>query len=163
MASSGSRSPTRSRPAAPPPSRASRRSPATGRAKPAPTRAAAKASSPKRGPTKRRRATPPSRSRVVLRWLAVGGVALAAFLYVRPLRTYLHTRATLDTRTAQVQRLRRERATLERRVAFSRSAAALQREARRLGFVKPGERLYIVQGIRTWRHAQHAATIRRGG
>ena len=31
---------------------------------------------------------------------------------------------------------------------------ALAREARRLGYVKPGERLFIVKGIDAWRRAQ---------
>jgi cell division protein FtsB len=140
----------------------------------APRRAAPNAAPRQRAGTPRRSAEPkraapakrrsrPARSRVVLRWLAVGGVLLAAFLYVRPLRAYLHTRSTLEQRTEQVQVLRRERSLLERRAAASHSAAAFEREARRLGYVKPGERLYIVTGIRSWRRAQHGATMRRGG
>ncbi|MDX6512939.1 MAG: hypothetical protein QOE36_2443 [Gaiellaceae bacterium] len=154
MASSTTRSRTPSRAHTPAgrPGAAARKPAAAAKRAPAPARRAA--------PKRRARA---ARSRLFLRWLAVGGVALAAFLYVRPLRAYLHTRATLHQRTEQVRYLQREHSSLERRVAASRSAAALEREARRLGYVKPGERLYIVKGIQSWRRAQHAATMRRGG
>ncbi len=45
---------------------------------------------------------------------------------------------------------------LERRLVLETSDAALVREARRrLGYVRPGERLFIVKGIDRWRRAQH--------
>jgi hypothetical protein len=51
---------------------------------------------------------------------------------------------------------------LERRLAASTSTEALAREARRLGFVKPGQHLYIVKGIPAWLRA-HEASLRDGG
>jgi cell division protein FtsB len=102
------------------------------------------------------------RPRHLLRWLAVAGVAFLAFLYYRPLRTYLETRSTLEERRAEVRRLEAEHTQLERRLAASTSAAALALEARRLALVKPGERLFIVKGIAAWRRA-HRATLGRGG
>jgi cell division protein FtsB len=109
---------------------------------------------------KRRRR--PSRSSLVLRWAAVAALAVCAFLYYRPIRSYLETREALEGRRADVRTLRAERQALERRVAFSVSERALALEARRLGFVKPGERLFIVKGIDDWRR-RHRATIGRGG
>ena len=48
--------------------------------------------------------------------------------------------------------------------AHVESEAAVAREARRIGYVKPGERLFIVKGIPVWRAAERAgATIARGG
>jgi len=45
-----------------------------------------------------------------------------------------------------------------------RSEAAVAREARRIGYVKPGEQLFIVKGIAAWRAAKRTgATIARGG
>ena len=78
-----------------------------------------------------------------------------AFLYYKPARTYLHTRHTLDGRTAEVRQLEAQHVRLQRLVAASSSDAELAREARRLGLVKPGERLFIVKGINRWlkRHA----------
>jgi cell division protein FtsB len=97
-------------------------------------------------PAKRRRARR-LRSRIVLRWLALGITVLVGLLYVGPLRSYLETRGALDQRRAEVEELRRERDRLERRLSASTSPEALLVEARRLGFVKEGERLFIVKGI----------------
>ena len=81
-----------------------------------------------------------------------------AFLYYRPLSTYLQTRDELGARRAQVVMLRAEKVRLERRLARTTSDAALAREARRIGYVKPGERLFIVKGIASWQRQHHAAT-----
>ena len=107
-------------------------------------------------PRKPRRRAP--RSSIVLRWLAVGALALVAFLYYRPLTTYFETRERLDVQSAQVAALRARGEALERRLATATTEAALLREARRLSYVKPGERLFIVKGIAAWekRHAQNA-------
>lgn len=92
--------------------------------------------------------------RVTAGWLAVALLALAAFLYYRPLQTYADTRAELRDRTAEVAALRAERRALERRVAAGASEEAIERAARRLGLVRPGERLFVVDGIEQWRRAE---------
>ena len=91
------------------------------------------------------------RGRYLLRWLAVGVVVFIAFLYSQPLRSYLSTKDTLSQRTAEVQQLRAQKVRLERRLAEMDTPQAVTREARRLGYVKPGERLFIVKGIGAWR------------
>jgi cell division protein FtsB len=88
------------------------------------------------------------------RLLALGGVALLAFLYWKPVHTFLHTRQQLDNRQAEVRSLAAERNDLQRQIAAVGTGGALVREARRLGLVKPGERLFIVRGIDAWRRAQ---------
>ena len=98
------------------------------------------------------------RWRVVL----VAAVALVAFLYYRPLRAYFDTRHSLAWRRADVRGLQAEKRLLEHELAISTSPAALELEARQLGLVKPGERLFIVKGIAAWER-KHAATIRRSG
>jgi cell division protein FtsB len=104
--------------------------------------------SPKRATARRRR----------MRWLLpVAVLTVMAFLYYRPLSTYVQTRNELGARRAQVVALRAEKARLERRLARTMSDAALAREARRIGYVKPGERLFIVKGIAGWQHA-HPST-----
>jgi cell division protein FtsB len=100
--------------------------------------------------TSRRRGRRRLSSRIVVRWLALGVTLLVGLLYIGPLRSYLETKAALDERRAEVQRLRRERTRLERRLAASTSPEALLVEARRLGFVKEGEQLFIVKGIPKW-------------
>ena len=102
----------------------------------------------------RKRKRPP-KSRLLLRWGAVAAACLVAVAYYKPARTYVHTRHTLTARATEVRKLRRQHEHLQRLVAASTSDAELAREARRLGFVKPGERLFIVKGINRWlkRHA----------
>ena len=94
------------------------------------------------------------RGRYLLRWLAVAVVAFIAFLYSQPLRSYVSTKDTLAQRTAEVEQLRTQKVRLERRLAEMDTPQAVTREARRLGYVKPGERLFIVKGIGAWRR-QH--------
>jgi Septum formation initiator len=104
----------------------------------------------------RKRGHRPARSVLVRRWLAVGALVLVALLYYRPLRAYVDARGQLNQHRAVVRRLEAEKATLERRLGSSTSLATLAREARALGYVKPGERLYIVKGIDGWRQRERA-------
>ena len=85
------------------------------------------------------------------RLLAIGGIALVAFLYWKPTQTYLHTNRDLQARQAEVRALRQEKAQLQKRIDQAATGGQLVREARRLGLVKPGEKLFIVRGISTWR------------
>jgi cell division protein FtsB len=85
------------------------------------------------------------------RLLAIGGLALVAFLYWKPTQTYLHTSHELQVRQAEVRMLRDEKAQLQKRIDQAATGGQLVREARRLGLVKPGEKLFIVRGISTWR------------
>jgi cell division protein FtsB len=87
----------------------------------------------------------------------VAGLALVAFLYYRPVRAYMHTSAALEQRQAEVRHLAKEKARLRRRLALDESGANLVRDARRLGLVRPDERLFIVKGIDAWRRAHRAA------
>ena len=47
--------------------------------------------------------------------------------------------------------LRAQKARLQQQLVAADTPEALTREARRLGYVKPGERLFIVKGINAWR------------
>jgi cell division protein FtsB len=77
-------------------------------------------------------------------------LVVVAFLYYRPLSTWHETRAELARREAEVRSLRAERERLDRRLTNAQSTETLAREARRLGYVKPGERLFIIKGIPGW-------------
>ena len=94
------------------------------------------------------------RGRFLLRWLGVGTLAFIAFLYWQPLRTYFSTRDAVKQQSAQVRQLRAQKLRLQRRLTESDTAQAVTREARRLGYVESGERLYIIKGIKAWRR-QH--------
>ncbi len=94
-------------------------------------------------------------------WL-VGLVAISVYLYYRPLASYFETKHELAASRTEVAVLRVTKEHLEQRLAFSASVEATRREARRLGFVRPGEQLFIVKGIPAWRHA-HARSVRGNG
>jgi septum formation initiator len=101
------------------------------------------------------------RPRLRVRWLALAVLALIALLYMKPIRSYLGTRAELHRRTAEVHALRAQKLALERRLIQAASGDELVRQARRLGLVKPGERLFIVKGIGAWRRAHAGSPDRR--
>jgi len=85
------------------------------------------------------------------RLLALGGVVLLAFFYWKPTHSYFRTKHELEVRRLQVASLLVERAKLQKKIADAGSQRELVREARQLGWVKPGERLFIVRGISQWR------------
>jgi hypothetical protein len=91
------------------------------------------------------------------RWLAVAALVLVALLYYRPLRAYMDARSQLSQRQAVVQRLEREKTNLDHRLGSSMSVETLAREARALGYVHPGEHLFIVRNIDAWRKRLRAS------
>jgi cell division protein FtsB len=101
--------------------------------------------------------------RRVARLLVPALLAVVAFLYWRPLTSYVETRSELAQRREETRELRRERSRLEARYRRETTLEALGREARRLGYVSPGERLFIVKGVQAWRRADRARLARDGG
>jgi cell division protein FtsB len=88
-----------------------------------------------------------------MRWLVLGVAVLVGFLYYRPLATYVETKRELSRRSAEVRELESELKALERRLAGARQPDAVERQARRLGLIRPGERLFIVKGVRAWQRS----------
>lgn len=85
-------------------------------------------------------------------------MTVMAFLYYRPIASYIETRSERETRVSQVVALRAEKQRLEQRLARTTSDAALARDARRIGYVKPGERLFIVKGLSAWQRLHRSPT-----
>src|SRR3954454_18406817 len=89
----------------------------------------------------------------VIRWDRVGRVALLcvlvglAFLYIKPASSYFAARGQAKARNAEVRALERERDELLARRRALKRPAVLEREARRLGYVRPGERSYVVRDL----------------
>ncbi|MBI5106808.1 MAG: septum formation initiator family protein, partial [Solirubrobacterales bacterium] len=87
------------------------------------------------------------------RWDRVGRVALLVVLlgvvalYVKPAVSYVETRHESAQRAAQVEELKRENRKLRARRTALQDPRTLEREARRLGLVRPGERAYVVKGL----------------
>jgi hypothetical protein len=140
---------------------------ATRRTSPSRRTAVSRAAAPARrnGPVRKRangRRARVGRRAILRRWLAVVVLGVCAFLYYRPVVNYIDTRRAVAERAAEVETLRAQRRELERRLGARTSAATLLRDARRLGFVKPGERLFIVKGIPEWRRARRVERVGAG-
>jgi cell division protein FtsB len=96
-----------------------------------------------------RRRTGPSK----IRWDRLGRILLVLVLfgvmvsYLNPLVNLLQAWQGSKSSDAQLVQLKQERVELTRRLREVSSPAALEREARRLGMVKPGEHAYIVHGL----------------
>jgi len=110
-----------------------------------------------KAPARRKAARPLVRRRRLRLLWAIVILGVAVYLYYRPLASYLETRNHLATERAEVETLRIARAELELRLVNSTSIEATEREARRIGYVKPGEQLFVVKGIPAWRQARSTA------
>ena len=93
------------------------------------------------------------RRRLRLLWTVVFILGVV-YLYYRPISSYFETRHELATRRAEVQSLRAVRTELDLRLANFGKTDSLEREARRIDYVKPGERLFVVKGIAEWRRTR---------
>ncbi|MGH3071342.1 MAG: septum formation initiator family protein [Gaiellaceae bacterium] len=113
--------------------------------------------------TKGKRRARPQRTTILLRWCILGVVVLVGFLYYQPLSSYLETRSALNERAEEVALLRQERNRLQTRLERSSTVEALAREARQMRLVRPGERLFIVKGVKEWRRAHAKAEAEGGG
>jgi cell division protein FtsB len=95
----------------------------------------------------------PPAATIARRWLAVLLIGLIGYAYYHPLRSWVATRHELSARDAEVERLSAQKRELQQRLQLSASSDALEHEARRLGYIRPGEHLFIVKGIQAWRKA----------
>ena len=93
---------------------------------------------------------------VARRWFAMGALVLVGLLYYRPLHDYVDARSQRAVRIEAVRKLEREQAALKQRLEHASSVAALAAAARTLGYIRPGEHLFIVKDIPHWRSRQHA-------
>jgi cell division protein FtsB len=81
------------------------------------------------------------------RWALLFVLALLLYLYIGPARTWVSTWSEARQKRAEVATLRAENDRLKARRDDLRRESALEREARRLGMVKAGERAYIIEGL----------------
>jgi cell division protein FtsB len=111
------------------------------------------ARAPQRRPQRRIRPAPaPRRSRRSgIHWERVGRLALLGvlfvivLLYIPPVTHWVQQSQTAAREQAQVRSLTKERARLQSQVREMTGPGSLERQARRLGMVKPGERPYIIE------------------
>ncbi len=113
----------------------------------------------------RRRTRPPPRPRRAvrrtpaptplrrIRWDRIGRIGLlvvlivVAGLYVQQALAYLSVRGQAHEQQSLVRNLQRQNAALTRQQSSLRNPATVEREARRLGMVRLGERPYVITGL----------------
>jgi cell division protein FtsB len=79
------------------------------------------------------------------RWALIGVFALVLYLYIGPAVSWVKTYREAGRQRAAVAELRAENAKLRERKRALTEKGALEREARKLGMVKAGEKSYIVK------------------
>ena len=88
-----------------------------------------------------------------MRWDRVGRVALVLVLfgvlvsYLNPLVNLVDAWRDSKAGEERLVELQREQGELEQQVEDASSPLTVEREARRLGMVRPGERSYVVHGL----------------
>jgi cell division protein FtsB len=68
-------------------------------------------------------------------------------LYVSPAKHWIEQSQTADEQNTELRALNREHRRLERQVRALASPGALERDARRLGMVRQGERAYVIENL----------------
>jgi cell division protein FtsB len=88
-----------------------------------------------------------------IRWDRLGRVALLGtlgvimLLYVSPTRHWIEQSRTAGEQKSELRELEAKNRELVRRVRELRTPGALEREARRLGMVRRGERSYVIENL----------------
>jgi cell division protein FtsB len=77
----------------------------------------------------------------------LGVLAVVVGTYARQALTYLAVRSQAEQQSAIVKRLVRDNAALANQQRSLNDAATIERDARQLGMVRPGERPYVVTGL----------------
>lgn len=87
------------------------------------------------------------------RLVGIAVIAAIAFAYVQPIRAYMAAEEDIEQHRAQRSALLRQQAGLRHRLQQVETDAFVEREARRVGLVRPGETLYVVKGVQKWKRA----------
>jgi cell division protein FtsB len=81
------------------------------------------------------------------RWALLAVLAFVVYLYIGPAATWVSTYREAGRKRAEVAALKEENRRLRERRRELRDPEALEREARRLGMVKAGEKSYVIEGL----------------
>jgi cell division protein FtsB len=95
----------------------------------------------------------PSRRRSSIRWDRVGRFALLGtlvfilLLYISPAKHWIQQSRTAGHQKQELRELTAQNRALKKRVRALGNPGALEREARRLGMVRQGERSYVIENL----------------
>jgi cell division protein FtsB len=79
------------------------------------------------------------------RWALICVFAFVLYLYIGPARTWVTTYGEAKRKRQEVAEVRAQNERLRARKAELQKPDALELEARRLGMVKAGEKLYVIR------------------
>jgi cell division protein FtsB len=79
----------------------------------------------------------------------IGVFALVLYLYIGPAARWVTTYREAKHKRAEVAALQAQNRSLKAKRNALRAPGSLERQARALGMVKAGEKLYVIQGLRT--------------
>jgi cell division protein FtsB len=79
------------------------------------------------------------------RWALICVFAFVLFLYIGPARSWVGTYAEAKRKRAEVAELRTENRRLREHKRVLQRKDAVERQARALGMVKAGEKLYVIR------------------
>ena len=81
------------------------------------------------------------------RWGLLCVLAAVVYLYVGPTRAWIAAYGEAGEKRAEVAELEQRNDQLRAQKAALRSPDAIEREARKLGMVRAGERAYVIQDL----------------
>jgi cell division protein FtsB len=81
------------------------------------------------------------------RWALIAVLGFVLYLYIGPAATWVSTYNEAKRKRSDVAALKAENERLRERRRDLRDPASLEREARRLGMVKAGEKSYVIEGL----------------
>jgi cell division protein FtsB len=79
------------------------------------------------------------------RWALICVFAFVLYLYIGPARTWVTTYAEAKRKREEVAAVRAQNERLRERKRQLERAGAVELEARRLGMVRAGEKLYVIE------------------
>jgi cell division protein FtsB len=82
------------------------------------------------------------------RWALIAVLGFVLYLYVGPAVTWVSTFKEAKRKRADVAALKADNARLRDRRRELQDPASLEREARRIGMVKAGEKSYVIEGLK---------------
>ncbi|MEA2420127.1 MAG: hypothetical protein QOE60_2333 [Thermoleophilaceae bacterium] len=91
--------------------------------------------------------------RTTIRWDRLGRLALLGtlfvilLLYISPAKHWLQQSSTASEQRREVHELSQQNNQLKARVHALQDPGALEREARRMGMVRQGERAYVIENL----------------
>jgi hypothetical protein len=77
----------------------------------------------------------------------LGTLLVILFSYLSPARHWIQQSGTASHQEETLSELREEKRRLDRKLRALRDPGALEREARRLGMVRVGERSYVIENL----------------